>query len=173
MEAGETVSAMEELAPVPAKVTVSGVEELLLVMDHVAERVPEAVGEKTRFAVQLAEAASVEPQVVEEIAKSPVLIPETPAALSVTELDVLFVTVMAWALLVPPTRMLPKDKLDGEAVTLPEATPTPERATSCGLPAALSVKAREAVRVPAAVGLKRIVTTQLADGARLAVQVFA
>lgn len=171
IEDGETVAevAVVEL-PVPAKATDSVAEPSLMV--HVAERAPEAVGLKTRFSVQLAEAARVEPQVVEETAKSPALGPEMAAPLSVTELDVLLVIVTGCALLVPPTLMLPKDKLDGDAVTLPDATPTPESATSWGLPLASSVKANAAVRVPAAVGLKRTVTVQFADAASVAPQVF-
>lgn len=44
MDEGETVSAIEELAPVPDKATVSGIEELLLVMVQFAESAPDAVG---------------------------------------------------------------------------------------------------------------------------------
>lgn len=172
MEEGETVSAMDELVPVPDKATVSGVEELLLVMVQLAKSAPDAPGLKIRVAVQLAEAARVDPQVVVETAKSEASAPEMPALLRVTEPEVLLVTAMVWALLVPPTLTLPKDKLDGVAVTPPKATPRPESATSCGLPEASSVKTNEAVRVPAAVGLKRTVTAQLADGARVAEQEF-
>lgn len=69
--------------------------------------------------------------------------------------------------------MLLKDKLDGDTVTLPEAppVPTPETVTCCGLLPALSVKSRVAVRVPDAVGLKRMVTVQLADAAKVEPQV--
>lgn len=170
IDEGETVAEVAVVEPpVPESATESMAEPSLMV--QVAERAPEAVGLKTRFAVQLADAARVEPQVVEEMAKSPALVPEMAEPLSVTELDVLLVMVTGCALLVPPTLMLPKLKLDGEAVTAPAATPRPETATSCGLPDALSVKANVAVRVPAAVGLKRIVTVQLADVARVAPQV--
>lgn len=40
----------------------------------VPERVPVAVGVKVMFATQLAEAASVEPQVAEEMEKSPLIV---------------------------------------------------------------------------------------------------
>jgi len=170
MDDGETVAEVAVELPVPDKATESAAEPSLMV--QVAERAPEAVGLKTRFAVQLAEAGRVEAQVVEKMAKSPALVPEMAAPLRVTELDVLLVMVTDCALLVPPTLMLPKLKLDGDAVTAPEATPRPESATSCGLPAASSVKASAAVRVPAAVGLKSTVTTQFADAARVAPQVF-
>lgn len=169
-EEGETVAEVAAAAsPLPDNATESVPE--LSTMVHVAERAPEAVGLKTRFSVQLAEAARIEPQVVEETAKSPAFVPEMAAPLRVTEPDVLFVREMDCALLVPPMLMLPKDKLDGNAVTLPEATPRPESATSCGLPVALSVKAKAAVRLPAVVGLKRTVTAQLEDAARVVPQV--
>lgn len=69
--------------------------------------------------------------------------------------------------------MLLKDKLPGDTVTLPDDPPvaTPETATCCGLLPALSVKLRAAVRVPEAVGLKRMVTVQLADAAKVEPQV--
>lgn len=68
--------------------------------------------------------------------------------------------------------MLPKLKLDGMAVTAPGATPRPDTATCCGLPDASSVKANVAVRVPEAVGLKRMVVVQLDPAARVEPQVF-
>lgn len=161
-----------EVAPEPLRATESGVEELLLVMVQVAARLPVVVGLKRMFVVQLAEAARLDPQFVLEMAKSPGLVPEIPAPLSVTEAEVLLVTVMACAVLEDPWLTLPKDKLEGAAATIPEPPlPSPERATCCGLLPALSVKARAAVRVPEAVGLKRTVTVQLAEAARVEPQV--
>ena len=173
MEEGETVSAIEELAPVPDKATVRGVEELLLVMVQLAERAPDAVGLKTMLAVQLAEAARVDPQLVEETAKSEALVPVMPALLRLMELEEPFVTVMVCALLDEPVATLPNDKVVGARVTLPDdpPVPTPESATCCGLLPALSVKLRVAVRVPETVGLNRIVTVQLAEAARVEPQV--
>lgn len=171
IDEGETVAEVAAAdSPVPDNATESAPEPSLMV--QVAERAPEAVGLKTRFAEQLADAARLEPQVVEEMAKSPALVPEIAAPLSVTELDVLLVMEMDCAPLVPPTLMLPKDRLDGKAVTVPDATPRPESATSCGLPVASSVKAKVAVRLPAAVGLNRIVTAQLDDAASVVPQAF-
>lgn len=174
MEEGETVSAIEELAPVPDKATVSGVEELLLVMVQLAESAPDVVGWKTMFAVQLAEVARVDPQLVEETAKSEASVPEMPALLRVMEPEVLFVTVMICALLDEPVATLPKDKVAGNTVTLPDdpPAPRPETATCCGLLPALSVKLSVAVRVPEAVGLNRMVAVQLDPVARLEPQVF-
>lgn len=68
--------------------------------------------------------------------------------------------------------MLLKVKVVGDAVTLPvPPVPTPDTATCCGLFPALSVKLRVAVRVPEEVGLNRMVTVQLAEGARVEPQV--
>ena len=173
MEEGETVSAMEELVPVPDKATVSGVEELLLVMLQFAESAPEAVGLKVMLAVQLAEAARVDPQLVEETVKSLAFVPETPALLRLTELVVLLVTVMVCALLAEPFATVPKFKVAGETVTLPDVplAPSPVSETCCGLLVALSVKFRVAVRVPEAVGLKTMLAVQLAEAARVEPQV--
>lgn len=173
MELGDAVSVTpEELAPVPLRATESGVEELLLVIVQVAVRLPVVVGLNRILVVQLAEAARLDPQFVLEIAKSLGLAPEIPAPLSVTEVDVLLVTVMDCAELEDPWLTLPKDKLAGAAVTAPDPPlPSPVRATSCGLLSALSVKARFAVRVPEAVGLKRIVTVQLAEATSVEPQV--
>lgn len=69
---------------------------------------------------------------------------------------------------------LPNEILVGLVLTVPEPeppVPVPETATCCGLLGSLSVKVSVAVRVPAMVGLKRIVTVQLEDAARLEPQV--
>lgn len=167
MEVGDAVRVTPEaLAPVPLRATVSGVGELLLVMVQVAVRLPVVVGLNRILVVQLAEAARLDPQFVLEMAKSPALAPEIPAPLSVTEADVLLVTVMDCAELEDPWLTLPKDKLAGAALTTPDPPlPSPERATSCGLLPALSAKVRFAVRVPAVVGLNKTVTVQFADAA--------
>ena len=55
---------------------------------------------------------------------------------------------------------------------VPEETPLPLNAAVCGLPLALSVTARLAVRVPVAVGLNVALIVQLVPAARLAPQVW-
>lgn len=131
MVGGETVSAIVEFAPVPDNATESGVEELLLVMVQFAESAPDAVGLKVMLAVQLADAARVDPQLVAETTKSEASVPEMPALLSVTELEVLLVIVMVCALLAEPVATVPKLRLPGDAVTLPEdpLAPVPVRET--------------------------------------------
>lgn len=95
MEVGDTLAdSVADVPPVPDSATERGVEELLLVMDQLAVRDPEAFGAKTMLEVQLAEAARLDPQVVEATEKSPAFVPEIPALLRVTELEVLLLTVM-------------------------------------------------------------------------------
>ena len=91
IEVGETPADPPLDAPEPPRATESAVPELLLEMVQEAARAPAAVGVKTTFAVQLAEAARLDPQVVEETAKSPAFVPEIPAPLSVTVAEVLLV----------------------------------------------------------------------------------
>ena len=91
---------------------------------------------KAILAVQLAEAARLDPQVVEVTAKSAGFAPESEPELRVTEFVVPFETVMVCEVLVEPALTLPKDRLLGVAVTL---VPRPESETCCGLLDALSV----------------------------------
>lgn len=165
MDVGEALADPALETPEPERATESGPEPSLTA--HVAPRAPVAVGLKKTFAVQLAEAPRLDPQVVEETAKSAAFVPEIPAPLRATEAEVPLVTVIVCEALLPPMPTLPKDKLEGVAVVVPDEplTPIPERETSCGLLLALSVKVSAAVRVPEVVGLKRIVTVQLADTA--------
>lgn len=151
--------------PAPERETVSGVELLLSVMPQEAVSVPTMVGVKMIEAVQLADAARVEPQVVDVTAKSPALAPVMDAALRATAPVVLLVMVMDCEALLDPSVMLPKFKAPGAAVTLP--VPSPKSETSCGPEGSLSVKTKVAVRVPVVVGTKRTVTAQLADPARV------
>lgn len=90
---GDAVTDEPVLVPVPERATVSGVELAELVMLQVAVRAPVVAGLKSMEAVQWAEAAREEAQVVEETPKSAALVPVIPAALRVTELDVPLVTV--------------------------------------------------------------------------------
>lgn len=66
--------------------------------------------------------------------------------------------------------MLPNAMLVGLAATTP-LVPRPERATVCGLLPSESVKFKVAVRVPVAVGPKRMFAVQLAPAASVVPQV--
>ena len=72
------------------------------------------------------------------------------------------VNVIVFAGLAVPMATVPKFKLLGESFAV---VPIPVNVTFCGLPAALSVMARAALRVPDAVGLKVTLMLQLAPTA--------
>lgn len=73
--------------PVPLSATLRGVELLLTGKPQLAVRAPVAAGLKMMVVVQVAAAAKVDPQVVEEIAKSPASVPVTPCVPSVTDAE--------------------------------------------------------------------------------------
>ncbi|HEV2463216.1 MAG TPA: hypothetical protein VGT04_05390 [Acidobacteriaceae bacterium] len=143
---------------------------MLLVMDQEADRAPDAEGLKVMLAEQLAEAASVDPQVV-DATKSEGLVPETAGALSVTELEVVLETVMVCGLLEELTVTLPKLRLAGEAAMVPVLVPVPVRVTVSGVGLLLLVMDQEADRAPEAEGLKVMLAEQLAEAASVAPQV--
>src|SRR5580658_2788852 len=102
--------------------------------------------------MQLVPAATLPPQVVLS-AKSPLFTPVTKMLVILSVPFPPLVSVAACAVLVVPTVSFPNARLDGDRVAL-NATPVPDRARVCGLPLALSVMLREAVREPDVVGLK-------------------
>ena len=94
-------------------------------------------------------AARLDPQVVDEMANSPVVEGDTPVSEPVFSL---LASVNVLAALVPPTAVLAKVALAGVNVAC--ALPVPVNDTLCGLPPALSVKLIAPVRVPTCVGVK-------------------
>jgi len=78
------------------------------------------------------------------------------------------VSVTTLAALMVPTVTEPKFKLAGARLAV---VPTPVRGTICGLPLALSVTLRDALRAPAVVGANFTLKVQLAPAAREAPQV--
>ena len=74
---------------------------------------------------------------------------------------------------VPPTIVEGKVRLVGEKASIGWVLPVPLNGTDCGDPVAVSVATRFAVAAPATVGLKPIVSVQLAPPARDDPQVFA
>ena len=138
----------------------------------VAVRVPDVVGAKAIEAVQVAEAARVEPQVLLVIWKSPGFAPERAMLLMVRVEAPPFVSVTAFDPPRLPTATYTQLRLVGDTDALPEAAaPVPARATVCGLLVALSVKVSIALREPVALGVNAMLAVQLADAARLVPQV--
>lgn len=123
IDAGETVTFPDEplLLPAPESETESEVEPLVMV--HVALSEPVVPGLKTMAAVQLAEAPRLEPQVVEEMEKSAALVPVIEPVLRVAELEVELVIVMVCDALLEPLLTVPKLRLVGVALTVPELEP--------------------------------------------------
>ncbi|HEY1577537.1 MAG TPA: hypothetical protein VGF82_10755 [Terracidiphilus sp.] len=158
----------------PDRATVCGelVAESLKV--SVAVRVPPVVGLKVMFAVQLAPAARLVPQVLLYMRKSPGFAPLSVTPLIVMEFDPLLVNVATFCPPIPPTLTEAQLSDVGLADAVPPDVPPgakPERATVCGLGVAESLKFSVAVRVPLAVGLNVMLAVQLAFAARLVPQV--
>ena len=104
--------------------------------------------------------------------KSPAFVPDIATLLMVIEELNVFESVPVCDALLDPTKTVPNERLVGLAVTLPpELVPSPETATVCGLPVPLSLKLRVAERVPATVGSKTTLTVQLAEAAKIVLQV--
>ena len=96
-----------EVLPVPLSETESGVWLLLSVIVQLADSDPVILGWKATAETQLADAASVDPQLVEVIVKSPAFAPVMEAALRVTEFGVLLVTVIVCEALAVPMLTVP------------------------------------------------------------------
>ena len=151
--------------PVPARLTVCGLLAASSLKVSVPVTVPFLVGEKVTPTVQVAPGAILVPQVLLDIAKCVV----TTMLEKVSETFWSLVRITVLGKLVLRKTTLPKFKVLVESVTgLP--LPVPVRLTTWGLPEALSVKVREPVKVPTAVGENSTPTLQLAPAARLVPQ---
>ena len=135
-----------------------------------AVRAPEAVGVKVTLIAQFVPAAKLVPQLF-VCEKSPALVPAIPIAPIDSVALPLFVSVSVCGLLVVPVFCTEKVKL-ATLKLAPGAPPIPVSPTVCGLLLALSVIVTEAVRAPAAVGLKETLIVQLVPAAKLAPQLF-
>jgi hypothetical protein len=110
-----------------------------------------ARGLKTTLRLQLAPASNDRPQLLVSL-NSSALVPVIARADILKMLLPTFVSVTLFEALTLPLLMEPKFKLVGESFAV---VPTPVRLTVCGVPAALSLTLRAAVRVPLAVGRNR------------------
>lgn len=135
------------------------------VIFRVALRAPVLVGLNVTLIVQLAPAANELPHPLSP--KSPGSAPMIVILLIVIAVvPTFFIVIVLSAVL--PTVTEPKFRLVAESSAV---VPIPLRGSFCGLPLALSVKVRVALRAPVAVGLNVTVIVQLADAARDAPQV--
>src|SRR5271155_5678380 len=109
--------------------------------------------------VQLAATASELPQVVAVFGKSPASVPVTVMLVIVIAVVPTFFSVTILTALVTPTPNVPKLSDVGVSSAV---VPVPLNATCCGLPAALSVNVKFALRAPVVVGSNVMLTVQLA-----------
>jgi len=155
--------------PEPERATDCGLPLALSVMLRVAVRAPLATGVNKTAMVQLLPAATEDPQ-VSTSEKSPGSVPAKAIPETVKVALPVLLKVTTCEELVVSTATLPKDRLEGEKLVA-AAVPVPLRLTLCGLPDALSVRVTEAVKAPAAAGLKVTLIVQLAPEATLDPQV--
>ncbi len=151
--------------PVPDRLEVCGLPATLSLTCNVPVSVPVCVGWKTTLIVQLAFAARLEEQVVDETLNSPVVEIEIPVSSTVC----LFDSLNAFAALVVPTAVFGNFALAGVNVTA--TSPVPVSGTCCGLLPALSVMVMSPVRAPTWVGVNVTWIKQLAPWARVLPQV--
>lgn len=155
VEVGADDETVKTATPVPDKATVCGLPLALSAMDKLPLRAPLATGWNTTLAVQLCPTLSKPfkggPVQVSVVWKSPLALIFEMERVCVPVL----VIVTVCGELTLPTFRFPNDKLVGVTVTcVAEATPVPESAIVCGLPAALSVMLICPAMVPSAVGVK-------------------
>jgi len=161
MLVGETLASV--VVPVPETATVCGLPAAPSVIVMAAERLPVAEGVKVTLIVQLAPAATLNPQVL-VWAKLLALVPDTVMLVMLKSAVPVFVSVTVCAALLVPTVSFPKATLEGETLTA-DAVPVPERVTVWGLFEALSVTVTVAARDPVADGLKTTLIAQFAPAA--------
>ena len=161
----DKVTAPADAVPVPVRLTACGLLLALSVTVTFAVRTPVVVGLKLTVMVQLAPAAKLVPQDWLPV-KSPALAPVRAMLVILSAVLPGLVRVAVCEALVVPTTWLPKLRLAGDKVTVPATVaPVPLRATLCGLPVALSLMLSEALRVPAAAGVKVTAIAQLIPAA--------
>jgi hypothetical protein len=150
--------------PVPERATVCGLSAALSTNTSEPDRLPVAVGLKVMLTVQLAPAATVEPQLLLVMLKS--LLPVIVSLVRFRVALPVLVNVTGCGELEVPTVWLPNERLVGDTLTT-GAVPFPERATVWGLLGSESVRVTVALRLPLAVGLKVTLIEQLLPPARL------
>ena len=172
--AGVTDAFAVLLVPVPVNATVCGLFVAESVKVSVAVRVPAAAGVNVTLTVQLPEPARVAPQVFDEMAKSPALVPEMAMLVILIDAVPPLANVTVCGELVELTLVAANVRLEGVTDAFAALlVPVPDNATVCGLFPAESVKVSVAVRVPAAAGVNVALTVQVPEPARVVPQVFA
>src|SRR5579862_2978397 len=157
---------MPACVPVPLSGTFCGLLGASSANVRDAVRLPVADGEKVTLTLQVALTATVAPvQLLALTLKSPALLPPSVTLVMCRLADPVLVMVIVWAALVEPTPWLLKLRLPGLKLIPGVGTvPVPPSATLCGLAGALSVNDSEALRLPAAPGVKVRLTLHVPPG---------
>jgi hypothetical protein len=112
----------EICVPVPVKATVCGVVSASSLKVNVPLRIPIAVGLKVTLTVQFAPAATVVPQVLALMAKSPLIV----ILLIFSVLVPVFVSLIAFAVLVVASTLFPKARFVADSATAGVLPPLPQ-----------------------------------------------
>jgi hypothetical protein len=158
------------VSPVPLKGTFCVLPEALSENVRLALSAPIMLGANVTLAVQLAPAATVEPQVFVWL-KSGAFVPVMVMPVIESETVPEFVRATTWAAVLVPTAIVPKATLAGARVAT-GIPPEPLRGTFCVLPEALSENMRLALSAPLMLGVNLALVVQLAPAARVEPQVF-
>jgi len=149
--------------PVPVRVTVCGLPAALSAKLNVADSAAVVEGVKVIITVQLPVGATgvATTQVFAAMLKSAAFGPEMVGVLVKVRLALpVFISVTVRVALVVPLGTRLKGRVVGSVTTGAGAVPVPERATVCGLLAALSAKVNVADSAAAVEGFKVIMTAQ-------------
>jgi hypothetical protein len=152
-------------APIPVSGTTIGPAGSELVIVSVAVLPPAAAGVNATVTMHPAPAASVVVEHGPVTSKSPPSVPLTAAAIPVTAVEPVLLSVSD-RLPDEPTVMLPKASAPGVAVSV-ATTPLPVRGTVSGRAVALVATLSVPVAVPPALGVNVTVSMQLAPAARV------
>ena len=155
--------------PVPESEAVAGLPLKLPAMLRVPDLLPVAAGVKVTWTEQLEPGPSVAEQVVDAMAKSPVI----AGVCSVSATPPLLVAVKVTAADVDPSATAPKFEEAGVMARLAGARPVPSSVAETAPPATFAGMVSRPARVPACDGVKMIPTRQLAPAASELPQVSA
>jgi hypothetical protein len=159
------------VAPLPVNANACGLFVPLSVMVIDAVRLPDACGENVTLNWHEAPAVTVPPQVLPLSAKSAGFAPVKAMLENVTGAPPVFWMETARSALVVDMPVAGKARLLVTVSELPN--PVPVMLTAWGLPVAVSVICKEAVRMPGPVGVNVTLTAQLEAPPIVAPQVFA
>jgi hypothetical protein len=150
------------MVPIPLRETLCGLLAALSTKLNVAARIPSAWGLNSTFTVHVAAAASVAPQLFDEITKSAGFVPTMVIELIDSAVVPVFFTVTDLDAESEKSRRIPKLIETGESWAVGKITPVPLSATLWGLFAALSATLNLALLAPFTLGVNVTLIAQFA-----------